>query len=147
MSTNQNQPANPPASKTNAKKKGQAEVERNYEIRPKLIVKLTKEKVYDVIKNVLDQKMQSMRGKYNHDDAVQLNKEICDEVKFQLKEDKMNFKRYKILVHCIIGEKKGQGIKIGCRCMWDMTCDSVVSASWENEYTYVFCIVYGVYYY
>ena len=143
MSTNQNQPANPPASKTNVKKKGPAEVERNYEIRPKLIMKFTKEKVYDVIKNVLDQKMQSMTGKYNHDDAMQLNKEICDEVKLQLKEDKMNFKRYKILVHCIIGEKKGQGIKIGCRCMWDMTCDSVVSASWENEYTYVFCIVYG----
>ena len=89
-----------------AKKKGPQEPERNYEIRPKLIVKFTKEKVYDVIKNVLDQKMQSMRGKYNHEDAMQLNKEICDEVKFQLKEDKMNFKRYKILVHCIIGEKK-----------------------------------------
>ena len=147
MSTNQNQPANPPASKTNVKKKGPAEVERNYEIRPKLIMKFTKEKVYDVIKNVLDQKMQSMKGKYNHDDAMQLNKEICDEVKLQLKEDKMNFKRYKIIVHCIIGEKKGQGIKIGCRCMWDQTCDSVVSASWENEYTYAFCIAYGVYFY
>ena len=129
------------------KKKGAQEVERNYEIRPKLIVKFTREKVYDVIKNVLDQKMLSMRGKYNHEDAMQLNKEICDEVKLQLKEDKMNFKRYKILVHCIIGEKKGQGIKIGCRCMWDMTCDSVVSASWENEYTYAFCIAYGVYFY
>ena len=68
-----------------AKKKGPQEPERNYEIRPKLIVKFTKEKVYDVIKNVLDQKMQSMRGKYNHEDAMQLNKEICDEVKFQLK--------------------------------------------------------------
>ena len=147
MSTNQNQPANPPASKANVKKKGPAEVERNYEIRPKLIMKFTKEKVYDVIKNVLYQKMQSMKGKYNHDDAMQLNKEICDEVKLQLKEDKMNFKRYKIIVHCIIGEKKGQGIKIGCRCMWDMTCDSVVSASWESEYTYAFCIAYGVYFY
>ena len=129
------------------KKKGAQEVERNYEIRPKLIVKKKKKKVYDVIKNVLDQKMASMRGKYNHEDAMQLNKEICDEVKLQLKEDKMNFKRYKILVHCIIGEKKGQGIKIGCRCMWDMTCDSVVSASWESEYTYAFCIAYGVYFY
>ena len=126
MSTNPNPPVTSSTNKANVKKKGPAEVERNYEIRPKLIMKFTKEKVYDVIKNVLDQKMQSMKGKYNHDDAMQLNKEICDEVKMQLKEDKMNFKRYKILVHCIIGEKKGQGIKIGCRCMWDMTCDSVV---------------------
>ena len=142
-----NQPPLVQSTNKAAKKKGPQEQERNYEIRPKLIVKFTKEKVYDVIKNVLEQKMLSMRGKYNHEDAIQLNKEICDEVKLQLKEDKMNFKRYKILVHCIIGEKKGQGIKIGCRCMWDMTCDSVVSASWENEYTYAFCIAYGVYFY
>ena len=147
MATNPNPPTNLSTNKTNVKKKGPTEAERNYEIRPKLIMKFTKEKVYDVIKNVLDQKMQSMKGKYNHEDAMQLNKEICDEVKLQLKEDKMNFKRYKILVHCIIGEKKGQGIKIGCRCMWDMTCDSVVSASWENEFTYAFCIAYGVYFY
>ena len=145
MSTNP--PVNLSTNKSNTKKKGTQDVERNYEIRPKLIMKFTREKVYDVIKNVLEQKMQSMKGKYNHEDAMQLNKEICDEVKLQLKEDKMNFKRYKILVHCIIGEKKGQGIKIGCRCMWDMTCDSVVSASWENEYTYAFCIAYGVYFY
>ena len=142
-----NQPTLVQSTNKAAKKKGPQEQERNYEIRPKLIVKFTKEKVYDVIKNVLDQKMLSMRGKYNHEDAMQLNKEICDEVKLQLKEDKMNFKRYKILVHCIIGEKKGQGIKIGCRCMWDTTCDSVVSASWENEFTYAFCIAYGVYFY
>ena len=131
----------------NAKKKGAQEVERNYEIRPKLIAKFTKDKVYDIIKNVLDQKMQAMRDKYNPEDAMQLNKEICDEVKYQLKDDKLNFKRYKILVHCIIGEKKGQGIKIGCRCMWDVTCDSMVSASWESEGVYAFVIAYGVYFY
>ena len=88
-----------------------------------------------------------MRDKYNPEDAMQLNKEICDEVKYQLKDDKLNFKRYKILVHCIIGEKKGQGIKIGCRCMWDVTCDSMVSASWESDGVYAFVIAYGVYFY
>ena len=43
--------------------------------------------------------------------------------------------------------KKSQGIKIGSRYMWDTTCDSAVSTSWENEYTYAFCVTYGVYYY
>ena len=123
------------------------EEQRNYEIRPKLIVKFTKEKVYDIIKNILDQKMEEKKEKYNHEIALQLNKEICDAVRDELKDDKLNFKRYKILVHCIIGEKKGQGIKIGSRCMWDTTCDAAVSASWENEYTYAFCVAYGVYYY
>ena len=46
------------------------EEQRNYEIRPKLIVKFTKEKVYDIIKNILDQKMEEMKEKYNHETAL-----------------------------------------------------------------------------
>ena len=130
-----------------AAKKEPTEPERGYKIRPNLKFKFTKEKVYDIIKNVLNQKMEEMRDKYNHDQAMQLNKEICDEVKNELKNDKLNFARYKIIVHCIIGEKKGQAIKIGARCMWDTTCDVMVSASWESENTYAFCIAYGVYFY
>ena len=54
MSNNPNPPVASSTNKANVKKKGPAEVERNYEIRPKLIIKFTKEKVYDVIKNRLD---------------------------------------------------------------------------------------------
>ena len=128
-------------------KKGQNQEQRNYEIRPKLIVKFTKDKVYDIIKNTLESKMKTMKDKYNHEQAMSLNREICDSVRDALKDDKLNFKRYKILVHCIIGEKRGQGIKIGSKCMWDTTCDAAVSASWENEFTYAFCVAYGVYFY
>jgi hypothetical protein len=85
--------------------------------------------------------------KYSHDGVIALNKTICDEVKNKLKEENMNFKRYKILVHCIIGEKKGQGIRIGSRCLWDATCDSSVWANYENECLYAFCVAYGVYFY
>ena len=127
--------------------KKKEEPKRNYEIRPKLVVKFTKDKVYDKIKNILDQKMEQMKERYNHEQATQLNKEISDTIRDELKDDKLNFKRYKIMVHCIIGEKKGQGIKIGCKCMWDTTCDAAVSASWESEYTYAFVIAYGVYFY
>ena len=87
-----------------------------------------------------------MPEKYNHEDAMNLNREICDSIRDQLK-DKENCKRYKIFVHCIIGEKRGQGIKIGSKCLWDSFSDRAVSASWENEYTYAFCIAYGVYFY
>ena len=56
----------------------------------------------NTVYNKTEEKINNM----SDEDAMQLNKEICDEVKMQLKEDKINFKRYKILVHCIIGEKK-----------------------------------------
>ncbi len=76
-----------------------------------------------------------------------LSREVSDAVRDKLKDDSINLKRYKIFVHTIIGEKKGQGIKIGCKCMWDSTSDAAVSANWENENTYAFCVVYGVYFY
>jgi len=44
--------------------------------------------------------------KYNHDQVNSINKIICDEIKNKLKEVSMNFKRYKILVHCIIGKSE-----------------------------------------
>jgi hypothetical protein len=59
----------------------------------------------------------------------------------------MNFKRYKILVHCIIGEKRGQGIRIGSKCLWDSNCDSAVWANYENQNLFAFCSAYGVYFY
>jgi hypothetical protein len=71
----------------------------------------------------------------------------------------MNFKRYKILVHCIIGkiyvfllnyspgEKRGQGIRIGSKCLWDSNCDSAVWASYENPNLFAFCAAYGIYFY
>ncbi len=52
-----NPPINLTTSKTSAKKKRSSEVERNYEIRPKLIMKFTREKDYDVIKDELNQKI------------------------------------------------------------------------------------------
>ena len=121
--------------------------EKNYEIRVKLTDKFTKEKAYNVIKYILEEKMTLMNEKYDENLAQQLNREICESIRNEFKDSKYNFKKYKFIVHCIIGEKKGQGIKIGSRCMWDTTCDSAVSASWENEFTYAFCVAYGVYYY
>lgn len=77
----------------------------------------------------------------------QLNKKICDEVKAKLKEPTANIKRYKVLVHCILGEKKGQGIKMGNKCIWDTNTDSAVSAHFENEYIFGVVTAYGIYYY
>ena len=129
-------------------KKGKAhEQVRNYEIRPAISEKFSREKIYKEVKDILDSKMLQMDEKYNHDKAIMLSREVSDAVRDKLKDDSINLKRYKIFVHTIIGEKKGQGIKIGCKCMWDSTSDAAVSANWENENTYAFCVVYGVYFY
>lgn len=132
----------------NSKNVNKQEKKRNYDIRPPFSEKLSKERIYKEIKDILDSKMSTMADeKYNHDKALSLSKEISDTIRDKLKDESINLKRYKIMVHTIIGEKRGQGIKIGCKCMWDSTSDAAVSANWENEYTYAFVVVYCVYFY
>ena len=105
------------------------EAERKYDIRPNLKDRFSKKTTLDIIQTTLDSKIKErMPEKYNHEDAMNLNREICDSIRDQLK-DKENCKRYKIFVHCIIGEKRGQGIKIGSKCLWDSFSDRDVSAS------------------
>ena len=103
----------------NRRQKEQVE-QRNYVIRPALKEKFTKnvfkfiiiiliihslffQKVYDLIYKSLEDNLKELQ--YNADSIIALNKTICDEVKNKLKEDSMNFKRYKILVHCIIAKE------------------------------------------
>jgi hypothetical protein len=124
-----------------------ANSEKNYELRPKFNAKFTKEKVYGIIKSILDEKMEYFQGEYDHQKALELNKRIVDDVKEQLGSGKLNIDRYKIIVHCIIGQKQGQGLKMGSKCIWDSSSDSAITASWENEQTYAYCTAYGIYYY
>jgi hypothetical protein len=119
----------------------------NYEIRVKLTNKFTKEKAFNVIKYILDEKMSLMNENYNEELAQQLNREICETIRNEFKDGKYNFQKYKFIVHCIIGEKKGQGIKIGSKCIWDSNSDSVVCVNWANENIFAFCSVYGIYFY
>ena len=123
------------------------DTQKNYELRPKFNAKFTKEKVYGIIKSILDEKMEYFQGEYDHEKAIELNKQIVSDVKEQLNNGKLNINRYKIIVHCLIGQKQGQGIKMGSKCIWDSSSDSAITASWENDQTYAYCTAYGIYYY
>lgn len=129
--------------------------ERTYNVRPILKEKFTKkvikiflyQKVYDIIRKSLEDNLKIV-DKYKHDEIIVLNKKICDEVKKLLTTDiSINLKRYKILVQCFIGENKGQGVRIGSRCLWDTSTDNVVSAEYDNECLFAFCAAFGLYYY
>ena len=141
---------------TNYKKQKEQVNQKTYEIRPKLPKKFTKtvyhkilliQKVLDILQKSLEDNLKDITV-YNHENVLGLNKTICEEVLRKLKSDSTNInKRYKILVHCIIGQRKGQGIRIGSRCIWDTNSDSSVWASYENECIYAFLVAYGVYFY
>lgn len=41
----------------------------------------------------------------------------------------LNLPQYKYVVHVVIGEQRGQGIKVGARCLWDSDADGHASDS------------------
>ena len=44
----------------------------------------------------------------------------------------LGFARYKYLVHCIIGERREQGLRVGNRCLWDENTDLTASETFTN---------------
>jgi tctex1 domain-containing protein 2 len=72
-------------------------------------------------------------------------KEIADDIKHELKGK--NWPRYKYVVHVVIGEQKGEGIKVACRCFWDSNTDAFAKETYESKSIFAVASVYGVYYY
>ena len=44
----------------------------------------------------------------------------------------MEFDRYKFVVQCIIGEQRGQDVKMSCRCFWDSDTDNYAQDVFMN---------------
>lgn len=42
------------------------------------------------------------------------------------------YERYKLIVNVVLGERKGEGVKMGSRCLWDPETDSYASQSFLN---------------
>lgn len=44
----------------------------------------------------------------------------------------MNLARYKYVVQVVIGEQRGEGVRMGSRCFWDSETDNVASETYIN---------------
>lgn len=44
----------------------------------------------------------------------------------------MNLPRYKYVVQVVIGEQRGEGVRMGSRCFWDSETDNVASETYVN---------------
>lgn len=47
----------------------------------------------------------------------------------------MNLARYKYVVQVVIGEQRGEGVRMGSRCFWDSETDNVASETYINVRT------------
>mmetsp|Transcript_5549 Transcript_5549/g.18713 ORF Transcript_5549/g.18713 Transcript_5549/m.18713 type:complete len:136 (+) Transcript_5549:641-1048(+) len=81
---------------------------------------------------------------YDQVRSAQVAKELSDKIKEEVKN--LGYERYKLVVQVTVGQKKGQGMRIVSRCLWDTAVDSFASDYYENESVYCVAQVYGLYY-
>jgi len=103
--------------------------------KPRLIQALLK----DVLKDRLIGK------KYSQTETGTWTKEIASQIKTKLKE--LELKRYKFLVQVVIGEMKGAGVRMGCRCLWDSQTDKLAEETYINDSLFCVAVAFGVYLY
>ena len=79
------------------------------------------------------------------DKASKWTKELSETIKTKLKE--LDWDRYKYVIQVVIGEQRGEGIKIGTRCFWDAETDNFAKATFTNDSLFAVGVAFGVYLY
>ncbi|OQR96571.1 tctex1 domain-containing protein 2 [Achlya hypogyna] len=112
-------------------------------LRPSYKNKPTTTKMKQIISAVLQEKLENVP--YQSERASQLTKEIADAVKLQLKA--CEFPRCKYLVQVVIGEQRGEGVRMGCRCFWDSETDCYATETYTNDSLFCVATAYSIYLY
>jgi tctex1 domain-containing protein 2 len=121
-----------------------AEGEENaYRVEPAYANKFKEKEARDIVQRALKEKLSG--ATYHPDNTSTWAKEIADDIKQELKEK--DWARYKYVVHVVIGEQKGEGLKVACRCFWDANTDAFAKDTFENKSLFAVATVYGVYFY
>lgn len=113
-----------------------------YVIRPNFKQKFRPAVLQQTIHTILTSKLSSVV--YNPDTCSESTREIADEIKSQLKA--MDFPRYKFIVNVVIGEIRGEGVKMGARCFWDADADNVAQDTFINDSLFCVAVAYGVFF-
>mmetsp|Transcript_18330 Transcript_18330/g.43644 ORF Transcript_18330/g.43644 Transcript_18330/m.43644 type:complete len:121 (-) Transcript_18330:103-465(-) len=117
--------------------------EKTYAIRPQFHKKFKPMQVKEIIQKCLDEKLTDK--KYHVDKASKFTRELADTIKQELKD--LNWDRYKYVVQVVIGEQRGEGVKMGSRCFWDEETDNQAFATFSNDSLFATAVAYGVYLY
>ncbi|KAJ1506488.1 Tctex1 domain-containing protein 2 [Coelomomyces lativittatus] len=112
-------------------------------IRPNYKSKFKPSVVQKLIHQVLQERL---AGKvYNPEEAPIWTRTIADDIRSKLKE--LNLDRYKYVVQVVIGELRGEGARMNCRCFWDPDSDNVAQELFTNNTLFCVAAAFGVYFY
>ena len=68
--------------------------------------------------------------RYSPELTAQWTREIADGIKGSIKQ--LELQRYKYVVQVVIGEQRGEGVRMGCRCFWDADTDVSADEAYKN---------------
>jgi len=80
--------------------------------------------------------------KWNDEMAEKLVDKLTRDLMDRLRD--LGLKKHKFIVNIALGQKKGQGLKLMSRCIWNNETDGVVSETFQNEDIFVACEVFAV---
>ncbi|KAF2360044.1 Tctex-1 [Trinorchestia longiramus] len=100
-----------------------ADTTQNFQIRPPAKEKLRASMVKEVIHTVLVDQLSQYR--YDGETADETVNTLAETIRTKLS-DELSVERYKLVVHVVLGEQRGGGVKVGARCLWDTDSDTTV---------------------
>ncbi|XP_071493955.1 dynein light chain Tctex-type protein 2B-like [Diadema antillarum] len=114
-----------------------------YNIRPNFLRKFRPAAVKAVIHTVLNEELADKQ--YVAEETTAWSKHIAEQIKERLKE--LDLDRYKFVVQVVIGEQRGEGVKMGCRCFWDSDTDNYAQDIYMSDSLFCVAAAFGVFYY
>ncbi|XKL63058.1 hypothetical protein PGB90_005422 [Kerria lacca] len=94
--------------------------------------RFSKDSVKEIIDLLLSDELLGKTCSSNNDENLELCKCLSVKIKDRLKNHIPS--DYKIVCQVVLGDMRGAGLRMSCRCLWDSTTDAVVYTSYENYY-------------
>ncbi|XP_071521590.1 dynein light chain Tctex-type protein 2B-like [Panulirus ornatus] len=120
-----------------------ADQSATFQIRPDLKDKFRSSLVREVIHSTLVEQLTGFV--YSAEAGEEMTKSLSDLLRSKLLE--LNLPRYKYVVNIVIGEQRGEGVKVGARCLWDADTDNYASDVFLAETFFCSAAVFAVYFY
>lgn len=114
-----------------------------FSLRPDHKHKFRPNEIKPLVRTILEMRLEEQE--YKADEVQSLSKELSDTIRDKIRG--LDLERYKILVHCMIGEQRGQGLRTGCKMFWDSDTDNYLEEVYINKHIFAVVTVFGIYQY
>ena len=100
-----------------------------FRLQPKESDRFYPSKVKKIVMDIIKGRLEGQN--YDHAQAKGWAEKIAEEIKNRVRES-LSIPSYKIVVQTVIGQVKGQGVRVASKCLWDDQNDNYASFTYTN---------------